>query len=88
MYNKYLYIYTLFVFNKRCNGWTDRVQIFGGSSQEPKQGFWMVKDEKFCSEKMSPIFFFIVIHALSSGIKMLYKDSEMLILSLYRYCSY
>jgi len=30
----------LFVSNKRQNGWTDRAQIFCGTSRDPREGLW------------------------------------------------
>ena len=29
------------VYNKRGNGWTDQVQIFCGTSHDPREGLWM-----------------------------------------------
>jgi len=36
----------LFVSNKRQNGWTDRAQIFCGTSRYPREGLWMIKNFK------------------------------------------
>ena len=36
----------LFVSNKRQNGWTDRAQIFCGTSCDPREGLWMIKFSK------------------------------------------
>ena len=33
----------LFVSNKRQNGWTDRAQIFCGTSRDPREGLWIIK---------------------------------------------
>ena len=33
----------LFVSNKRQKGWTDRAQIFCGTSRDQKEGLWMIK---------------------------------------------
>ena len=33
----------LFVSNKRQNGWTDRAQIFCGTSRDPREGLWKIK---------------------------------------------
>ena len=33
----------LFVSNKRQNGWTDRAQIFCGTSRDHMEGLWMIK---------------------------------------------
>ena len=38
----------LFVSNKRQNGWTDRAQIFCGTSRDPREGLWMIKILKIC----------------------------------------
>ena len=38
----------LFVSNKRQNGWTDRAQIFCGTSRKPREGLWMIKILKIC----------------------------------------
>jgi len=34
----------LFVSNKRQNGWTDRAQIFCGTSRDHREGLWMIKN--------------------------------------------
>ena len=33
----------LFVSNKRQNGWTDRAQIFCGTSRDHREGLWTIK---------------------------------------------
>ena len=38
----------LFVSNKRQNGWTDRAQIFCGTSREPREGLWIIKISNIC----------------------------------------
>ena len=43
----------LFVSNKRQNGWTDRAQIFCGTSHDPREGFWMIKFSKICLHQNS-----------------------------------
>ena len=43
----------LFVFNKRQNGWTDRAQIFCGTSRDPREGLWMIKFSKICLHQNS-----------------------------------
>ena len=43
----------LFVSNKRQNGWTDRAQIFCGSSRDPREGLWMIKFSKICLHQNS-----------------------------------
>ena len=42
----------LFVSNKRQNGWTDRAQIFCGTSRDPREGLWMIKIQIFVSIKI------------------------------------
>ena len=42
-----------FVSNKRQNGWTDRAQIFCGTSHDPRDGLWMVKFSKICLHQNS-----------------------------------
>ena len=41
----------LFVSNKRQNGWTDRAQIFCGTSRYFREGLWMIKIFKKCFVK-------------------------------------
>ena len=54
VYQIYLYINLAclsvcpFVSNKRRNGWTDRAQIFCGTSHDPREGLWMIKFSKIC----------------------------------------
>ena len=43
----------LFVSNKRQNGWTDRAQIFCGTSHDPREGLWMIKFLKICLHQNS-----------------------------------
>ena len=43
----------LFVSNKRQNGWTDRAQIFCGTSCDPREGLWMIKFSKICLHQNS-----------------------------------
>ena len=45
----------LFVANKRQNGWTDRAQIFCGTSCDPREGLWMIKFSKICLFKNSTL---------------------------------
>ena len=37
-----------FVSNKRQNGWTDRAQIFCGTSRDPMEGLWMIEILNIC----------------------------------------
>ena len=41
--NLYINLACLFVSNKRQNGWTDRAQIFCGTSRDSREGLWMIK---------------------------------------------
>jgi len=43
----------LFVSNKRQNGWTDRAQIFCGTSRDPRKGLWMIKILNICLHQNS-----------------------------------
>ena len=43
----------LFVSNKRQNGWTDRAQIFCGTSRDPREGSWMIKISNICLHQNS-----------------------------------
>ena len=38
----------LFVSNKRQKGWTNRAQIFCGTSRDPREGLWMIEILKIC----------------------------------------
>ena len=38
----------VFVSNKRQNGWTDRAQIFCGTSRDHREGLWMIKISNIC----------------------------------------
>ena len=55
----------LFVSKKRQNGWTDRAQIFCGTSRDPREGLWMIEFSKISLHQNSifeqfenPRFFF------------------------------
>ena len=41
------------VSNKRQNGWTDRAQIFCGTSRDPREGLWMIKISNTCLHQNS-----------------------------------
>ena len=43
----------MFVSNKRQNGWTDRAQIFCGTSRDPREGLWMIKISYICLHQNS-----------------------------------
>ena len=43
----------LFVSNKRQSGWTDRAQIFCGSSRDHMEGLWMIKISNICLHQNS-----------------------------------
>ena len=43
----------LFVSNKRQIGWTDRAQIFCGTSKDPREGLWMIEILNICLHQNS-----------------------------------
>ena len=43
----------LFVSNKCQNGWTDRAQIFCGTSRDPREGLWMIEILNICLHQNS-----------------------------------
>ena len=43
----------LFVSNKRQNVWTDRAQIFCGTSRDPREGLGMIKISNICLHQNS-----------------------------------
>ena len=51
----------LFVPNKRPNGWTDRAQIFCGTSRSPREGLWMIKILNICLHQNSIFIKFLKI---------------------------
>ena len=51
----------LFVSNKRQNGWTDRAQIFCGTSREPREGLWIIKISNICLHQNSIVIKFFKI---------------------------
>ena len=51
----------LFVSNKRQNGWTDRAQIFCGTSREPREGLWVMKISNICLHQNSIVIKFFKI---------------------------
>ena len=64
---KYISIYKfglsvcLFVSNKRQNGWTDRAQIFCGTSHDHRKGLWMIKISNICLHQNSIFIKFLKI---------------------------
>ena len=50
-----------FVSNKRQNGWTDRAQIFCGTSRSPREGLWMIKISNICLYQNSIVIKFFKI---------------------------
>ena len=64
-----VYLYTLlvwvsvclFVSNKRQNGWTDRAQIFCGTSRAHREGLWMIKILNICLHQNSIFIKFLKI---------------------------
>ena len=51
----------LFVSNKRQNGWTDRAQIFCGTSRVPREGLWIIKISNICPHQNSIVIKFLKI---------------------------
>ena len=51
----------LFVSNKRQNGWTDRAQIFCGTSRDPREGLWIIKISNICLHQNSIVIKFFKI---------------------------
>ena len=51
----------LFVSNKRQNGWTDRAQIFSGTSRYPREGLWIIKISNICLHQNSIVITFLKI---------------------------
>ena len=51
----------LFVSNKRQNGWTNRGQIFCGTSRNPREDLWMIKISNICLHQNSIFIKFLKI---------------------------
>ena len=51
----------LFVSNKRQNGWTDRAQIFCGTSRDSREGLWIIKISNICLQQNSIVIKFFKI---------------------------
>ena len=51
----------LFVSNKRQNGWTDRAQIFCGTSRDSREALWIIKISNICLHQNSIIIKFFKI---------------------------
>ena len=51
----------LYVSNKRQNGWTDRAQIFCGTSRDPREGLWMIEILNICFHQNSIFIKFLKI---------------------------
>ena len=51
----------LFVSNKLQNGWTDRAQIFCGTSRDSREGLWIIKISNICLHKNSIVIKFFKI---------------------------
>ena len=51
----------LFVSNKRQNSWTDRAQIFCGTSRDHREGLWMIKISNICLHQNSIFIKFLKI---------------------------
>ena len=56
-----LFVCLSFVSNKRQNGWTDRVQIFCGTSRDHRDGLWMIKISNICLHQNSIFIKFLKI---------------------------
>ena len=59
--NLYINLACLSVSNKRQNGWTDRAQIFCGTSRDPREGLWMIKISNICLHQNSIFIQFLKI---------------------------
>jgi len=51
----------LFVSNKRQNGWTDRAQIFCGTSRDSRECLWKIKISNICLHQNSIVIKFFEI---------------------------
>ena len=51
----------LFGSNKRQNGWTDRAQIFCGTSRDFREGLWIIKISNICLHQNSIVIKFFQI---------------------------
>ena len=51
----------LFESNKRQNGWTDRAQIFCGTSRDNREGLWIIKISNICLHQNSIVIKFFKI---------------------------
>ena len=51
----------VFASNKRQNGWTDRAQIFCGTSRDHMEGLWMIKISNICLRQNSIFIKFLKI---------------------------
>ena len=47
--------------NKRQNGWTDRAQIFCGTSRDSREGLWIIKISNICLHQNSNVIKFLKI---------------------------
>ena len=57
----FLSVFCLFVSNKRQNGWTDRAQIFCGTSRDSREGLWIIKISNICLHQNSIVIKFFKI---------------------------
>ena len=78
----------LFVSNKRQNGWTDRAQIFYGTSRDHRESLYMITNFKKCVSKVFNFvkkskflkirkFFFLKIRKKPSILKMVYLEIQL-----------
>ena len=68
----------LFVSNKLQNGWTDRAQIFCGTSHDHREGLWMIKISNICLHQNSIIIKILIILKIH---EILVKIRELILLS-------
>ena len=47
--------------NEHQNGWTDRAQIFCGTSTDPREGLWKIKISNICLHQNSIVIKFLKI---------------------------
>ena len=79
--------------NKRQHGWTDRTQIFCGTSRDPREGLWMIKFSKICLHQNSIFenfenprnYFYKIIEIFVCFCFTMYKKRKLVICSFLRY---
>ena len=76
----------LFVSNKRQNGWTDRAQIFCGTSRDQREGLWMIKISNICFNQNSisiKFFKILKIHEIFLKIREIFCENPRIIFILF-----